>query len=492
MDSARAEKLGAANQPPPECARRSRRQGGESGYALLLVLLMAAIIAISLYSEIPRVAFQSQRHKEQLLMERGQQYIRAIQVYTQVNKGAWPRNLDDIETYQNRHFLRHHYIDPMTGKDEWRLIHVQGNMLTDSLVTQNPSQQKQEASTQGNYVSDYGGVGQTLVAEDTQKPQDRRRPSEGGGGAAAGAAGGGLLPMNPVASDQSGGAPADPNAPAGSGIAQNPSGNPSAAGGQPGQPGQPGAPGASGAPGAPALGAGGIGYNPAAADASLSFPQPSANQPTVGAPGLPAGASNPALNMINRILTGPSPQTSGTMGSAFSSSPTTLGGGLAGVASKAVDEGIMVYNDQTLYKKWEFVFDPTKVAPLGGARTSGTPGLPVSQMSLSTPSISAPAGGNPGINSPNSLGGAFGGSISGNASMGAAGGSMSPISGFGSSGGMAASGGFGSSGGIGSGSSFGLGSTPGGAMSGTPGTPAGQTGGAAPSTLPLGYRPGAP
>src|ERR1035438_5282392 len=113
----------------------------ESGYALLLVFLMAAVIAISLYSEIPRVAFQSQRHKEQLLMGRGLQYMRAIQVFQQVNKGQWPRNIDDIENFQMRHFLRHKYLDPVTGKAEWRLIHVQGNVLTDSLLTQNPDRQ---------------------------------------------------------------------------------------------------------------------------------------------------------------------------------------------------------------------------------------------------------------------------------------------------------------------------------------------------------------
>jgi type II secretory pathway pseudopilin PulG len=74
-----------------------RDKGKESGYALLLVFLMAAMIAISLYAELPRVAFQSQRHKEQLLMQRGQQYMRAIQVYWQVNH-TYPPNLDAIKT----------------------------------------------------------------------------------------------------------------------------------------------------------------------------------------------------------------------------------------------------------------------------------------------------------------------------------------------------------------------------------------------------------
>ena len=61
------------------------RAGGgcrrESGFALLLVFLMAATIAITLYMEIPRIAFETQRQKEELLIERGEQYKRAIKVF---------------------------------------------------------------------------------------------------------------------------------------------------------------------------------------------------------------------------------------------------------------------------------------------------------------------------------------------------------------------------------------------------------------------------
>ena len=38
-----------------------KRRRSQSGFALLLVFLMAAIIAIMLYLEIPRVAFDTQR-----------------------------------------------------------------------------------------------------------------------------------------------------------------------------------------------------------------------------------------------------------------------------------------------------------------------------------------------------------------------------------------------------------------------------------------------
>ena len=59
---------------------RGRRKN-ESGFALLLVFLMAAILAITLYKEIPRVAFETQRQKELLLIERGEQYKRAIALF---------------------------------------------------------------------------------------------------------------------------------------------------------------------------------------------------------------------------------------------------------------------------------------------------------------------------------------------------------------------------------------------------------------------------
>ena len=42
----------------------------ESGFALLLIFVLAAVVAISLYFEMPRVAFESQRAREQLSIDR--------------------------------------------------------------------------------------------------------------------------------------------------------------------------------------------------------------------------------------------------------------------------------------------------------------------------------------------------------------------------------------------------------------------------------------
>ncbi len=113
-----------------------------------MVFLMAAIIALMLYQQFPRVAFETERDKEQLLIDRGEQYIRAIQLYYVANNRQYPTSLDDLEKREKR-FLRRRYKDPYTGKDEWRIIHTNGGFLTDSLVQKPPTagdSQSQSAS----------------------------------------------------------------------------------------------------------------------------------------------------------------------------------------------------------------------------------------------------------------------------------------------------------------------------------------------------------
>jgi len=117
--------------------KRARRHG-ERGFALLVVFLFAAAVAFTFYRQLPRAAFESVRDKEQILIDRGGQYKRAIEVFYAVNK-RYPASLEDLEKSDKR-YLRHRYKDPLTGKDEWRIIHTNGTFLTDSLVQKPPAQ----------------------------------------------------------------------------------------------------------------------------------------------------------------------------------------------------------------------------------------------------------------------------------------------------------------------------------------------------------------
>jgi hypothetical protein len=100
------------------------------------------------------------------------------------------------------------------------------------------------------------------------------------------------------------------------------------------------------------------------------------------------GQSGAATNLINTLLTTPRPG-----GMAGLNGPSTvIGGGIAGVASTADGESIMVYNNHTNYSEWEFIFDPAKQRypppnPLGG--TIGTPASQLGSIGGSTPGTPA-------------------------------------------------------------------------------------------------------
>src|ERR1017187_9882864 len=135
----------------------ARHKNPESGYALLFVYLMAAIVALMLYSQVPRIAFEAQRDKEQLLIDRGQQYTRAVQLYVRKFQ-RFPADMNALENTQNIRFLRKQYVDPMTGKNEWRLIHVgPGGVFTDSL-THAPKKADQSGLDQ-NFITVLQPVG---------------------------------------------------------------------------------------------------------------------------------------------------------------------------------------------------------------------------------------------------------------------------------------------------------------------------------------------
>jgi len=155
-------------------APSSRR---EAGYAMLLVFLMAAIIAIGLYRELPRFAFEQQRAKEEALIERGEQYKRAIQVFVR-KMNRYPATIEELESTNNIRFLRKRYIDPMTGKDKWRLIHVNGGVLTDSIIQKTPTGNQPPAANTNTFIAEGPVLGATNDQSQQINPAMRRRSSE--------------------------------------------------------------------------------------------------------------------------------------------------------------------------------------------------------------------------------------------------------------------------------------------------------------------------
>src|SRR6185437_11732813 len=101
---------------------RGGARPGEDGYILIAVLFLVALVLIGLAVAAPRMAKSIQRDKEIEAVHRGEQYKRAIQLYYR-KFGRYPSSIDQLVDTNNIRFLRKKYTDPITGKDDWRLIH---------------------------------------------------------------------------------------------------------------------------------------------------------------------------------------------------------------------------------------------------------------------------------------------------------------------------------------------------------------------------------
>lgn len=421
-----------------------RRGKDERGFALLLVFVLAAAIAISFYMALPRAIFEAQRRKEQLLVDRGQEYVTAIRHYYRKFQ-RFPAKIDDLENTNNMRFLRKRYVDPMTGKDDWRLIHAgPGGMLLDSLVQkpgglpgapgQNPNQPGiQGQGSSGIQTSSSNGMPSTPVQSASSpsstdstgvqvaadpNPGLVRRPSDHFPGSPAqhGVSDPNADPFgNPSSNpgNETSGSVIDPGQAPPASFGDQPSGLP----GYPGQgdpehassnaafppqsipgqanPGQPGAPGVPGFPQQPGQSQSPFGGNqpvtpgaPAFPPGGASFQSGAYQQP--GMPGAPAAPFNPALQQIQNQLTSPNSNSNspfGTNNSPFGGGQT-VGGGIVGVASKLPQKGIKEFDKHRKYSEWEFIFDMKKLNGLPGQapQLQNIPGMnPNGQNSSNTP-----------------------------------------------------------------------------------------------------------
>ena len=95
--------------------RRGHVRGPQSepGYAMAGLLVAIGIMSVLMSVAMPAWRTVAKREKEAELLFRGQQYMRAIDLYQRRFPGAYPT---DLEMLVEERFLRRLYPDPMTGE----------------------------------------------------------------------------------------------------------------------------------------------------------------------------------------------------------------------------------------------------------------------------------------------------------------------------------------------------------------------------------------
>jgi type II secretory pathway pseudopilin PulG len=94
---------------------------GEDGYILVAVVFMLALLIIAMAVAVPVVRKSIQREQEYETFQRGKQYARAVRLYYK-KFGRYPPNIDALVMTNQIRFLRKKYVDPTTGKEEWKAI----------------------------------------------------------------------------------------------------------------------------------------------------------------------------------------------------------------------------------------------------------------------------------------------------------------------------------------------------------------------------------
>jgi type II secretory pathway pseudopilin PulG len=294
---------------------RDDKGDGEAGYVLLAVIFLTVVLLISLAVAAPKIAMSIQRDKDLETIHRGEQYKRAIQLYyRQFN--AYPTSIDQLVDTNNVRFLRKRYLDPETGKDDWKLIRY-GQA----------------------HVRPMGFFGQPLSAV-----AGLMASATAGGGMA-----GGMYALGPATTTDANGLPVADN---GTGSATDSSGTPGATGSTDAFGNNTGA--SSGSS---------FGSNSSFGSSNSGFGSNSPNGGAFGAGGQNgAGANGLGGNQSPGGLSNSGPGGSST--SAFgsnSTSATTFGGGggpIVGFGLSLNKPSLVVYKKQSTYNKWEFNYDP--------------------------------------------------------------------------------------------------------------------------------------
>ncbi len=151
---------------------RRERGGAAAGYNLVMLMVLLAVLNIAIAISLPAWSGVIRRDREEELIFRGFQYAEAIRVF-QNRFQRPPIRLQELVEVEPRS-IRQLWKDPMTDKNDWVLIPLQGPQqggLTPQIPGQDPQggpQEPGEGGEEGEDGQDDGSSGPGSVPKQIQ------------------------------------------------------------------------------------------------------------------------------------------------------------------------------------------------------------------------------------------------------------------------------------------------------------------------------------
>jgi type II secretory pathway pseudopilin PulG len=87
-------------------------------------MVLTSVLLVTLSGAIINWQKAMQREREEELIYRGKQFMRAVELWQRKFPGTYPTTLDALLSTNNTRFLRKKWKDPITNSNEWRLLKV--------------------------------------------------------------------------------------------------------------------------------------------------------------------------------------------------------------------------------------------------------------------------------------------------------------------------------------------------------------------------------
>ena len=156
-----------------------KKRKNEEGHVLLVLMMLSTLLFISLGAAIPNTLQMGQREREEELLFRGKQYIRAIKLFFD-QFGRYPTTVKELIKTDNMRFLRRAYKDPMMRNGKWRFIHADtSGKVIDSLASSRTAKPALKGSKLTSFLSSTQDTGtQMLTSTMATNPKIPRSSSE--------------------------------------------------------------------------------------------------------------------------------------------------------------------------------------------------------------------------------------------------------------------------------------------------------------------------